>query len=153
MDPSVAAWAALPNPEPENTDPETVECILSGLQRKKARISQVYLYDDAGIAQMCQFRKGLMEDEPTWVDYCHKVDDPNADPSSGEAPKVCSKGTDVMSMFYGDADYDIDQIDLAVFATDKFDEIAAGAAHCKPAAAGPTVVVSTPAPWHRRVHC
>lgn len=27
-------------------------------------------------------------------------------------------------MFYGDSDYDIDQIDLSVFATPKFDEIA-----------------------------
>ena len=77
----------------------------------KARAGVDNLYNDAGIDQLCRFRKGLMDDEPTWKDYCLLVDDPTHE-GSGEANQICSRGSDVMSMFYGDSDYDIDKIDL-----------------------------------------
>ena len=88
----------------------------------KARSGVDNLFDDSGIEQLCRFRKGLMEDELTWKDYCLLVDDPEYI-GSDEPPKVCSQGNDVMAMFYGDADYDIEQVDLSVFATERFDDI------------------------------
>jgi len=96
--------------------------MATALLAVSARKGVTNLYDDAGLSQLCTFRKGLMEDEPTWKDYCLLQDDPKAT-GSGEAAKVCNKGTDVLSMFYGDADYDIDTIDTAVFATANFDDI------------------------------
>ena len=96
--------------------------MATALLAVSARKGVTNLYDDAGLSQLCTFRKGLMEDEPTWKDYCLLQDDPKAT-GSGEAAKVYNKGTDVLSMFYGDADYDIDTIDTAVFATANFDDI------------------------------
>lgn len=76
-------------------DPQSVSLAIA-LLAVKARPGVANLFDDAGIAQLCQFRKGLMDDEPTWVDYCLKVDDPSHVPVPGEeTPQICSKGSDV----------------------------------------------------------
>ena len=87
-----------------------------------AREGVANLYDDEGIEQMCSFRDGLMVAPATFPDYCLLQDDPEHT-GSGEAPKVCNLGTDALPMFFGDSDYDIDQIDVADFAIADFEAI------------------------------
>ena len=92
-----------------------------------ARDGVTNLYDDEGIAQLCRFRHGLMDAEPTWPEYCLLQRDPSWNPfeaaSGSEPPRVCNRGTDGLGMFFGDATYDIESIDTAVFATPDFDAI------------------------------
>lgn len=98
------------------------EMLTAGLLILGARDGVTNLYDDAGIDQICSFRKALMIDEPSFQDYCMLIDDPYAT-GSGDPTKVCSMGAGALDMFYGDADYDIDQIDVSDFSIAGFDEI------------------------------
>ena len=48
-DPAVEAWLRLPDPEPAPAEPAVVASIFEGLSSQPtARLSQVFLYDDAG---------------------------------------------------------------------------------------------------------
>ena len=99
------------------SQPQQSTVLSTALLVVGARDGVANLYDDAGIEQLCRFRRGLMDDEATWADYCLMGYD--ADGNQTE----CNRGTDGLGMFFGDANYDIDTIDVSIFATPGFDAI------------------------------
>jgi len=78
------------------------------------------VFDDAGLAELCSLHATVLT-AADYADYCRKY---FVYEVGGVRHSICETRFTPLSFFYGGAEYDIEQIDLAVFEYPHFDPIA-----------------------------